>query len=124
MKIDEYAAQAKASWGDTPEYHEYEEKSGKRTKEEENALARQMMEIFTELGGHKGDDPASEPVQALVAKLQDFISKHYYTCSKQILSGLGKMYACGGEMTGNIDQAGGEGTAAFVHEAITVFCAE
>jgi len=32
-KIDEYAAQAKASWGKTDAYKEYEEKSKGRTKE-------------------------------------------------------------------------------------------
>lgn len=30
-KIDEYAAQAKASWGTTPEYREYEQKAKGRT---------------------------------------------------------------------------------------------
>ena len=123
-KIDEYAAQAKASWGETPEYKEYEEKSGSRTREEENTFARQMMAIFAEIGEHRDGDPASEPVQALVAKLQDFISKHYYTCSGKILSGLGQMYAAGGEMTATIDKAGGEGTAVFVSKAIAVYCAK
>lgn len=35
-KIDEYAAKAKASWETTSEYHEYEEKSKKRTQEQSN----------------------------------------------------------------------------------------
>ncbi len=123
-KIDEYTAQAKASWGETSEYHEFEQKSQARSKEEENALGQQMMAIFAEMGEHKEDDPDSETVQLLVAKLQDFISKHYYTCSKQILSSLGQMYAAGGDMTANIDKAGGEGTAAFASEAIKAFCAK
>ena len=123
-KIDEYTAQAKASWGETSEYHEFEQKSQARSKEEENALGQQMMAIFAEMGEHKEDDPDSETVQSLVAKLQDFISKHYYTCSRQILSSLGQMYAAGGEMTTNIDEAGGEGTAAFANEAIKAFCAK
>ena len=123
-KIDEYTAQAKASWGETSEYHEFEQKSRARSKEEENALDQQMMAIFAEMGEHKEDDPDSEIAQSLVAKLQDFISKHYYTCSKQILSSLGQMYAAGGDMAANIDKAGGEGTAAFANEAIKVFCAK
>ena len=123
-RIDEYAAQAKDFWGNTPEYREFEEKSGRRSKEEEKALGEQMMAIFAEMGKHRDDDPASEPVQALVAELQDFISKHYYSCSGRILSGLGQMYAAGGEMTANIDRAGGEGTAAFANEAIKAFCAK
>ena len=123
-KIDEYASRAKASWGETPEYREYEKKSRDRSKEEENRLGQQMMAIFAELGRVKDGDPASEPVQALVARLRDFISEHYYSCSAQVFSGLGQMYAAGGEMTENIDRAGGEGTAAFASEAIRVYCAK
>ncbi len=123
-KMDEYAAQAKASWGQTSEYHEFEEKSRSRSREEETALGQQMMTIFAEMGKHKDGDPESETVQALVAKLQSFITKHYYTCSRQILSSLGQMYAAGGDMTASIDKAGGEGTAAFANEAIKAFCAK
>ena len=42
--------------------------------------------------------------------------------TKEILSGLGKMYAAGGEFTGNIDSYGGEGTATFAHQAIEAYC--
>ena len=86
-------------------------------------VSRQMMEIFAEFGAIRNGDPASPEAQALVRKLRDFISAHYYTCTDQILSGLGQMYAAGGEMTGNIDSRGGEGTAAFAGRAIRVFCA-
>ena len=57
-------------------------------------------------------------------KLQDFISEHFYTCSCQVLSGLGQAYAAGGEMTENIDRAGGEGTGAFTNKAIQIYCSE
>lgn len=57
-------------------------------------------------------------------RLQEFISEHYYTCSKEILSSLGRMYAGGGSFTENIDQAGGEGTAEFAHRAIEAYCGE
>jgi hypothetical protein len=81
-----------------------------------------MMEIFAEFGAIRNTDPASGEAQALVRKLQEFITAHYYTCTKQILSGLGQMYEAGGEMTANIDRAGGEGTASFASRAIRVFC--
>ena len=54
------------------------------------------MEIFTEFGAIRHEDPASEEAQALVRKLQNFISAHFYTCTDQILSGLGQLYAAGG----------------------------
>ena len=77
-----------------------------------------MMEIFSEFGSIRETDPAGEKAQILVQKLQIFITDHYFTCSDQIFPGLGKMYAAGGEFTKNIDLAGGEGTAVFVHRAI------
>ena len=58
----------------------------------------------------------------LVKELQDYITDHYYTCTKQILKGLGMMYIAGDEMTANIDAAGGKGTAQFAHEAIEIYC--
>ena len=123
-KLDEYAAQAKASWGDTPEYREYERKSKGRTRQEEETLGSSMMGIFAEFGAIRKEDPASGRAQALVRKLRDFITEHYYACSDQVLSGLGQMYAAGGAMTENIDRAGGAGTAAFAAEAIRAFCKE
>ena len=121
-KMDEYAAQAKASWGSTPEYREYEQKARGRTREENAALAEEMMNIFREFGAIREKSPASDTAQALVKKLQDFITEHMYTCSEKVLSGLGMMYAGGGEMTQNIDRYGGNGTADFVNKAIQAFC--
>ena len=121
-KLDEYAAKAKASWGETAAYKEFEKKTEGRSKEEDASLAGQMMGIFREFGAVKDGDPASEEAQALAGKLQDFITEHYYTCTKEIFSGLGKMYAAGGEFTENIDKAGGRGTAVFAAAAIEIFC--
>ena len=121
-KIDEYAAQAKASWGTTPAYKEFEEKSKGRTKEEEKIIYQGMIDIFEEFGQIRNTDPASGEAQALVKKLQNYITEHMYTCTKEILSGLGKMYVGGGDFTKNIDSYGGEGTAEFTHQAIEIYC--
>ena len=121
-KLDEYAAQAKASWGDTEAYREYEQKTAGRNAEENRLLGEQMMDIFTEFGSIRGLDPASDAAQSLVKTLQGFISEHYYTCTKDILRGLGQMYAGGGDMTANIDRCGGEGTAEFAAAAIRAYC--
>ena len=123
-KMDEYAARAKEAWGETPAYQEYEQKTKGRSKEETMEVSRQMMDIFAEFGAIRNGDPSSTEARTLVRKLQDFISANYYTCTNQILSGLGQMYAAGGEMTDNIDSYGGEGTAEFAARAIRVFCAE
>ena len=121
-KIDEYARQAKESWGTTEAYKEYEQKSKGRTKEENARLASQMFDIFYEFGKIKDTDPAGPEAQELVKKLQAFISENMYTCTDEILSGLGKMYAGGGDFTTNIDSHGGEGTAQFACDAIQIHC--
>jgi DNA-binding transcriptional MerR regulator len=121
-KIDEYAAQAKASWGTTPAYKEFEEKSKGRTKEEDKIIYQGMIDIFAEFGAIRNTNPASGDAQTLVKKLQDYITAHMYTCTKEILSGLGKMYAGGGDFTKNINSYGGEGTAEFASQAIEIYC--
>lgn len=121
-KIDEYAAQAKASWGDTPEYHEFLEKSRNRTAEEDKVISTQMMAVFAEFGTMLELDPNSGKVQSQVKKLQDFITRNFYNCSDEILYSLGSMYAGGGDFTENIDKAGGKGTAEFVFKAIKIYC--
>jgi DNA-binding transcriptional MerR regulator len=121
-KIDEYATQAKESWGDTDAYKEYEKKSEGRTAEDNANIVKDMMMIFTEFGGMKEQDPASDMVQKQVKKLQDFITDKMYNCTKEILSGLGKAYSAPGEMNANIDRAGGDGTGEFVDRAIQIYC--
>lgn len=121
-KIDEYARQAKEKWGGTEAYLEFEEKSKGRSREEQTLISEGMMGIFAEFGGMTDEAPESEKVQMQVQKLQDYITKHFYTCTKEILDGLGKMYGAGGEFTENIDKAGGKGCAGFCAKAIEIYC--
>jgi len=123
-KLDEYSKQAKDMYKESPEYKEMEEKSKNRTKEEEGILADRFMLLFKEAGTLKDTDPASPEAQDLVKRIQDFITENLYTCSKKILSGLGKMYSGGGDFTKNIDEYGGEGTAEFIDKAIQIYCRE
>lgn len=121
-KLDEYARQAKEQWGKTDEYKEYEQKAQNRSKAEERMLSESFMQIFVDFGKLKGTAPNEPDVQEQVRKLQDFITEHFYKCSNEILSELGKMYAGGGEFTININNYAGEGTAEFTAEAIKIYC--
>lgn len=122
-KIDEYAAQAKASWGKTDAYKEYEQKSAGRSKETQQKLNIEMMDIFATFGKIKEMSPDSGEAIVLAKKLQDHITENYYTCTDGILQSLGAMYAGGGDFTTNIDKVGGEGTAVFAYEAIKAMIA-
>ena len=121
-KIDEYERQAKETWGDTPAYKEYEQKSAGRNAEDNRSLAMGLMHIFAEMGRLRTLEPSDERVQEKVRELQDYISEHYYTCSDEILLSLGRAYSGGGSMQRNIDKSAGEGTAEFVTSAIECYC--
>ncbi|MBQ1550362.1 MAG: MerR family transcriptional regulator [Clostridia bacterium] len=132
-KLEEYAKRAREEYSGTDAYKEYEVKSAGRTAETEAVLGEGLMAIFARFGklladgtsgGSEGGapaDPASPAAQALVRELQDYITEHFYTCTPEILAGLGKMYAADGEFQENIDRCGGDGTAVFVSKAIDHF---
>ena len=114
-KFESYKEEAKAKWGKTEAYREYEQRGSRDTGDG-------LMAVFAELGKVRQLDPASAQAQALVKKLQDFITANYYTCTKQILQGLGQMYAADPRFKENIDRAGGAGTAEFAARAIEIYC--
>ena len=121
-EMDKYAEQAKAKWGGTEAYKEFEQKTAGQTPAQMKTAGDALMDLFSQLGAIRHTSPASREAQALVAKLQSFITEHYYTCTKEILRSLGQMYIAGDSMTENIDRSGGDGTAEFAHQAIDIFC--
>ena len=123
-KMDQYLSKAKERWGKTEAWQEYEEKSVGRTAETERELGEQLMDIFAQLGALRGEEPDSEPVQQIVAALQQFITDNYYTCTKEILRNLGQMYTAIGSMKDNIDARGGTGTAELAGRAIEINCSK
>ena len=82
-----------------------------------------MMAIFAEFAACKdsGASADSAEAHALVAKLQAHITENYYTCTDEILSGLGQMYVADERFKKNIDKYG-EGTAEFAADAIEIYC--
>ena len=111
--------EARSRWGNTDAYREHEQKTKNYTKEKWAEVNDGMMAIFAELAECKrsGASPDSADAQALVTGLQAHITKNYYTCTDEILAGLGKMYVCDERFRRNIDKCG-EGTAEFAAEVI------
>ena len=61
--------------------------------------------------------PDSEPAKITVEKLQQCITDNFYTCTDDILKGLGQMYVADERFRKNIDKHG-EGTAAYASACI------
>ena len=123
--MNDYKIEARSRWWDTDAYREHEQKTKNYTKEKWAEANDGMMAIFAEFAECKnsGASADSAEAQALVTKLQAHITANYYTCTDEILAGLGKMYVADERFTKNIDKYG-DGTAEFASEAIAVFCQE
>ena len=118
-----YETEAHSRWGDTAAYREHEQKTKNYTKEKWAEANDGLMAIFAEFAACKdgGASADSAEAQALVAKLQAHIIANYYTCTDEILAGLGKMYVADERFKKNIDKYG-ERTAEYASEAIDAFC--
>ena len=121
-ELDRYTAEAKAKWGKTKAWQEFEQKTAGQPDAQQQSAGDALMDIFARFGRVRNLAPEAEEAQALVAELQDFITRNYYTCTNPILQGLGQLYIAGDTMTENIDKAGGAGTAQFAHDAIEIYC--
>ena len=112
----------RSRWGNTAAYREHEQKTKNYTKEKWAEANDGLMAIFAEFAACKvsGASADSEEAQALVSKLQAHITAKYYTCTDEILAGLGKMYVADERFKKNIDKYG-EGTAEFAAEGIRIY---
>ena len=121
--MNDYKTEARSRWGATDAYHEHEQKTKNYTKEKWAEANDGLMAIFVEFAACKnsGASADSAEAQALVAKLQTHITANYYTCTDEILAGLGKMYVADERFKKNIDKYG-EGIAEFAATAIGAYC--
>ena len=120
MKNNE--TEVRERWGATDAYREHEQKTKNYPKEKWAEANEGLMAIFAELAACKQSGTAadSNEAQALVAKLKAHITAYYYTCTNEIIAGLGKMYVADERFKKNIDKYG-KGTAEFATEAIATY---
>ena len=121
--VNNYKTEALERWGKTSAYREHEQKTKNYTKGKWAEANDGLMAIFSEFSVCKqsGASADSAEAQELVAKFQAHIKANYYTCTDEILAGLGKMYVADERFKKNIDKYG-EGTAEFAADAIEVYC--
>ena len=119
----QYESEAKERWGKTEAYKEHTDKTKNYSKDKWQSVTDGLDSIFGEFAEcvKDGNAPDSEAAKALTEKLQKHITDNFYTCTNEILSGLGQMYVCDERFTQNIDKHG-VGTAEFVNKAIIEYC--
>ena len=120
---EKYAAEAKEKWGNTDAYKESTKKTSSYSDEKWTEVNAGMNAIICEFADcmKNGNLPESDAAQTLVRKWQDYITENHYTCTKEILAGLGMMYVGDERFKANIDKCG-DGTAEFMSKAIEYYC--
>ena len=119
----QYADEAKQKWGGTEAFRESEQKTANYSAEKWGEVNTGLNAVLAEFAAIKDSvTPGSETAQSLVRKLQTYITDNFYTCTPEILRGLGQMYVSDERFRANIDK-NGIGTAEFISEAIEIFCA-
>ena len=117
----QYAEEAKRRWGDTDAWKESQKRNPSAAGQEKQA--EKMNAIFRRVAALRQGSPASPEAQAAVADWQAFVTETAYPCTKEILAGLGAMYA-GDRRFGETLDRFGAGTASFFAEASAVYCAK
>ena len=123
MIMNLYEAEAKQRWGETDAYKEHAEKTASYTKDQWQNVNDGLMTVLAKFGACMKDGYTADSTEAqtLVKELQKYITENYYTCTDEILTGLGQMYVADERFKTNIDKHA-PGTAAFISEAIATYC--
>jgi len=121
--MNNYDLEVKQRWGKTDAYKEHAEKTANYTKDKWQDVGDRLMTVFAKFAEcmKDGNTAGSDEAQALVKELQNYITENYYTCTNEILAGLGQMYVADERFRNNIDKHT-PGTAAFVSQAIAAYC--
>ena len=115
---NKYAEEVRQRWGSTDAYKESQQRNTDFSQAA--SLLDAVFEEFAELD-RSGISPDDEAAKVQVEKLQRCITDNFYTCTNEILAGLGQMYAADVRFKTNIDKHG-EGTAEFVSQCIKSYC--
>ena len=121
--MNNYDIEVKQHWGETDAYKEHAEKTANYTKDKWQKVNDGLMTVLAKFAEcmNAGNTADSDEAQTLVKELQNYITENYYTCTNQILAGLGQMYVADERFKNNIDKHT-PGTAVFISEVIAAYC--
>lgn len=119
----QYSDEVKERWGNTDAYKESQAKTAGYSADKWRDVNEGLNAVFAEFANalKSGAPPERKDVQQFVEKLRQYITDNFYTCTPEILAGLGQMYVSDERFKTNIDQ-NGNGTAEFICEAIKIYC--
>ena len=118
----QYEEETRERWGDTPQYVESRKKWASYSKDQKDRIKAEGRRLAERM---VGQDPNVAPddadVQAAIGAYYDYINKYFYTCEVGSLRGLADMWVGDPRFASNYERIR-EGGAAFVREAVNIFC--
>lgn len=118
---EKYAEEVKQKYGSTQAYQECEKKISGYTKTDWASIQAKNDEIYKKIVALMDHDPASPQVQEAIGEFRQHITDNFYTCTPEILRGLGDLYVQDERFTAFFEEYK-QGLAGFVREAIHIYC--
>jgi MerR family transcriptional regulator, thiopeptide resistance regulator len=118
----QYEEEVRQRWGSTPQYAESQKKWASYSREQKEAIKVEGGQITIRM---VSEDPHASPddpdVQAAIREYHAYINKYFYTCDIEFMRNLADMWVEDPRFAINYDRIR-EGGAAFVREAVHIFC--
>lgn len=119
-EMDAYTEEAKQRWGHTEAWKQSQERTKHWTKEDYKRIAEEGAKFTKVVASHMGEDPASAPVQELIAKHYDAL-RTFYEPNLVMYRGLADMYVADGRFKAYYEKFA-PGLAQFMHDAMHAYC--
>lgn len=115
--IEKYKEEVKQRWGDSVAYKQSAKKTFKYSENEWQKINAERDEIFADFAKCMNIDKDCKEADTLVTEWQNHISKYFYDCTDEILSGLADMYVYDERFKQNMDKHS-DGLAEFISNSI------
>ena len=118
----QYEEETIERWGNSSQYKESQKKWSSYSKDQKEEIKQEggriTVRMVTENQAAKPDDP---DIQAAVGEYYDYLNNYFYSCDVEYFRNLADMWAQDPRFAVNYERIR-EGGAAFVREAVHVYC--
>ena len=123
MQREKYTQEAKERWGETDAYKQSQRKTKDYNAGDWQKINDEACEIFSAFAICMRGEEDALSAEELSKEWQSHITRYYYDCTDEILSGLADMYILDTRFKENIDKYG-DGVAEFMSASIKKYLDE
>ncbi len=119
-EMERYTEEAKRRWGQTEAWKQSQERTAHWTKADYKRVAEEGVKFTKIVASHMGEDPASAPVQTLIAQHYDAL-RTFYEPNLVMYRGLAEMYVQDPRFRAYYEKIA-PGLAQFMRDAMVAYC--